>query len=129
MILNIHYKLSALHDTAQFIWDNNPSVKYWPSRPKSVLCVIDHIRQSLVTYAKKNAEVIVRERRLGVQLNSEWTDWTDYTGTGGYYVMYSLMDEPSDEINLDIEILVDLSVARVDKGYVREFIDTIGEDV
>lgn len=76
--------------------------------------------------AIKNASVILKEKRLNVELNNEWID---YTGTGGYYFIYELIDSTDEEITVGVTILVDPAVGTPEPGYVTEFVDEIEETV
>jgi hypothetical protein len=127
MQVNLSYALAGLHEASNFIWENNPSVKNWPSRPESVFDVMQGMRDMMKRDALRNATVILKEKRLQVQLHNEWLD---YTGTGGYYFIYELIsDEDSEEVTIGVSILVDPAVGSPDKGYVTEYVDKIEETV
>lgn len=127
MIVNLSYPLAALHEASKYIWENNPSVTKWPSKPESVFDVMAGMQEMMRRDALKNAALILKEKRLNVQLDNEWLD---YTGTGGYYFLYELIsDEGSDEIIIGATILVDPAVGNPDAGYVTEFIDEIEETI
>jgi hypothetical protein len=126
MIVNLSYPLAALHEASKYIWENNPSVRKWPSKPESVFDVMSGIQEMMRRDAMKNAAVILKEKRLNTELNGEWTD---YTGTGGYYFIYELISDDSDEITIGVTILVDPSVGNPEPGYVTEFIDELTEEV
>lgn len=76
--------------------------------------------------ALKNASVILKERRMSIELNNEWLD---YTGTGGYYFIYELIDSTDIEITIGVTMLVDPAVGNPNPGYVNEFVDEIEETV
>lgn len=127
MIVNLSYPLAALHEASKYIWENNPSVTKWPSKPESVFDVMAGMQKMMRRDALKNAALILKEKRLNVKLDDEWLD---YTGTGGYYFIYELIsDENSDEVIIGATILVDPAVGNPDAGYVTEFIDEIEETV
>jgi len=127
MIVNLGYPLAALHEASKYIWENNPSVRNWPSKPESVFDVMAGIQKMMRRDAMKNAAVILKERRLNVKLDNEWID---YTGTGGYYFIYELIsDDNADEIIIGATILVDPGVRNPEPGYVTEFIDELEEEV
>jgi hypothetical protein len=127
MEVNLSYPLAALHEASKFVWENNPSVRNWPSRPESVFDVMKGMQKMMRKDALKNAALILKERRLNVKLDDEWLD---YTGTGGYYFIYELIsDEDSDEIIIGATILVDAAVGNPDAGYVTEFIDDLVENI
>jgi len=127
MIVNLSYTLAALHEASKYIWERNPSVRNWASKPESVFDVMAGIQEMMRRDAMKNASVILKERRLNVKLDNEWLD---YTGTGGYYFIYELIsDDDSDEIIIGATILVDPAVGSPDPGYVTEFVDELVEEV
>jgi hypothetical protein len=126
MLVNISYPLAGLHEASRYIWDNNPSVRNWPSKPESVFDVMEGIQEMMRRDAMKNASVILKEKRLNVELNNEWLD---YTGTGGYYFIYELIDSTDEEITVGVTILVDPAVGTPEPGYVTEFVDEIEETV
>jgi hypothetical protein len=126
MLVNISYSLAGLHEAARFIWENNPSVTKWPSNPESVFDVMKNIQEMMRKSAKQNADLIRKEKELKIELNE---DWVSFTGTGGYYLSYELIDSTDEEINIGAIILVDPSVGSPNPGYVTEFVDTIGEEV
>jgi hypothetical protein len=126
MLVNISYPLAGLHEASRYIWDNNPSVRNWPSKPESVFDVMEGIQEMMRRDAMKNASVILKEKRLNVELNNEWLD---YTGTGGYYFIYELINSTDEEITVGVTILVDPAVGTPEPGYVTEFVDEIEETV
>ena len=127
MIVNLSYPLAALHEASKYIWENNPSVTKWPSKPESVFDVMAGMQKMMRRDALKNAALILKEKRLNVKLDNEWLD---YTGTGGYYFIYELIsEENSDEVIIGAKILVDPAVGNPEPGYVTEFIDEIEETV
>jgi len=126
MLVNISYPLAGLHEASRYIWDNNPSVRNWPSKPESVFDVMEGIQEMMRRDAMKNASVILKEKRLNVELNNEWLD---YTGTGGYYFIYELIDSTDEEITVGVTILVNPAVGTPEPGYVTEFVDEIEETV
>jgi len=127
MLVNLSYPLAALHEASRYIWDNNPSVRNWPSKPESVFDVMKGIQEMMRRDAMKNASLILKEKRLNVNLDNEWLD---YSGTGGYYFIYELIsDADADEIIIGATILVDPAVGSPNPGYVTEFIDELTEEV
>jgi hypothetical protein len=127
MLVNISYSLAGLHEASRFIWENNPSILKWPSSPKTVFDVMAKMQEMMRRDAMKNAAVILKEKRLKMELNDEWVD---YTGTGGYYFIYELIsdDEPG-RVVIGATILVDPSVGSPNPGFVTEFVDEIKEEV
>lgn len=126
MLVNISYSLASLHEASRFIWENNPSVRKWPSNPESVFDVMDGIQELMRKSAMKNADVIFKEKELKVELNE---DWVSFTGTGGYYISYELIDSSDEEITIGATILVDPAVGSPNPGYVTELLDEIEETV
>ena len=125
MIVNISYPCAALHEAAKFIWENNPSVEKWPSAPKSVFDVISNIQSMMKRGAMDNAKIILKERALGTNLDNEWLT---YTGTGGYYLVYTLRDsDDTENVTIEVDILVDPAVSDPTKGFTTEFVDEIVE--
>ena len=120
MTTKIVYSLDALHNAAKFIWNNNKSVKVWPSRPESELDVVNEIRETMNETALKNANVIEQERRLGVKFDDQWCG---YIGTGGYYLSFTHEDYGNSDINIHVDILVDMSVGSDNKGFVTKTLD------
>jgi len=124
MIVNIGYPVAALHEASKFIWENNPSVLKWPSAPESVFDVMSHIQETMRKGAMQNAKLLIKEKNLGVTLDREWLD---YTGTGGYYLIFTLRDEVDEEITIDVDILVDPAVGNPNPGFATEYVDEIVE--
>jgi len=125
MIVNVSYPSAALHEAAKFIWENNTSVKIWPSKPKDVFDVMRNIQDMIRRGALENAKVIIREKQLKVDLSE---DWCSFNGTGGYYISYELDDSNDKEITIGATILVDPAVSSPYPGYTIEFIDEIVEN-
>jgi len=122
MRLTVTYSRAALHEAARYIWDHNPSVRNWHTTPTSEIDVAKDIRAMFQRDVKRNRDVIVREKQLGKSLSDEYTNWG---GTGGYYVIYSLVDDPKDDlVEFEAVILVDASVGNPNKGFVTEDIDS-----
>lgn len=126
MNVNISYPLAGLHEASRYIWENNPSVRNWPSKPESVFDVMKGIQEMMRSAAIKNATLILKEKRLNVELNEEWVS---FTGTGGYYLSYELINSDDEEITLGATILVDPAVGNPEPGYVTELVDEIEETV
>jgi hypothetical protein len=126
MIVNVSYPLAALHEAAAFIWEKNTSVTKWPSEPQNVFDVMKSIQEMIRRGAMNNAKVIIKEKQLKVELPDEWHS---FTGTGGYYISYELVDSDDEEITIGATILVDPAVSCPNPGYVTEFIDEIVEEV
>lgn len=121
MNIKLTYNLASLHAAAAFIWDNNPSVRKWPSAPTSELDVLELIHSDMVRYASQNARTILSERTTGVDTSGQWVT---HTGTGGYYLLFSLLsDEDSEDIAIGIDILVDAGVTGPASRYKAEVID------
>ena len=117
---NIIFCNESLQKAAEYIWNNNRSVKVWPSKPKSVQDVVKDIRETMITTALKNADVVKQERRLGVKFDDQWCG---YIGTGGYYLSFSHDDYGNSDIVIHIDILVDMSVGVEDKDFATETIE------
>ena len=120
MKLVVNYSISSLHEAARYIWDNNPSAPSWHNGVSSEIDIVDDIRKMFIRDVKKNYEVILREKRLNKSLDNEFIS---YSGICGYYVLYSLAVEPTDDsIEFDVSILVDPSTGKP-QGFVSEIID------
>jgi len=126
MDINVSYPLAGLHEAAKYIWENNPSVRNWPSRPTSVFDVMHGMQEMMKETVSRNAAIIIKEKELNTELNNEWIS---FTGTGGYYFSFELIDSTDDEINVGVTILVDPAVSSPDRGYVTELIDETTEEV
>lgn len=126
MIVNVSYPLAALHEAARFIWENNTSVKNWPSQPENIFDVMKDIQEMMRQGALSNAKVILKEKKLKVNFDNEWIG---FTGTGGYYISYESINFDEEEINIGATILVDPAVSALHPGYVTEFVDNIVEEV
>ena len=120
MKLVVHYSIASLHEAARYIWDNNPHAPLWHNGNASEIDIVNDIREMFIRDVKKNYEVILREKRLSKSLESEFVH---YSATGGYYILYNLWDEPTDDsIEIEVTILVDPSIGKPE-GYVAEVID------
>ena len=117
---NILFCNESLHRAAEYIWNNNPVVTVWPSKPKSVKDVVRDIRETMITTALKNADVVKQERQLGVKFDEQWCG---YIGTGGYYLSFSLEDYGNNDINIHIDILVDMSIGVENKNFATETLE------
>lgn len=129
MKINLSYNVASLHEAARYIWDNNPSVEKWSSAPKSAIDVMKQIKDDMFRYAKYNAQIILKEKRLGVNLSNEWKT---FTGTGGYYLLFALEEDTEELILISIDILVDPAVGHPVPRYISEElteIDTTTEPV
>jgi len=126
MRVNLSYALAELHEASNYIWENNPSVKNWPSGPTSVFDVMNGMRDMMKRDALKNAALILKEKKLGVSCDN---NWVSYSGTGGYYFLYDLIYESEEEVVIGATILVDAALRNPDKGYVTEEVDDIAETV
>lgn len=121
MDVHITYKQASLHEAARFIWERNPAVRHWPSGPQSPVDVLDNIHQLMSKQALANAGTLIKEKKLTL----DYSMWCDYTGTGGYYLIFSLESEPTsadDNIVIHVEILVDPGVLHYDKAFDTEFV-------
>ena len=107
MKVTVSYSLAVLHEAAAYIWENNPSITKWPSKPESAIDVVKCIHTMMTNYALKNAKVILREKKLKTELHDEWNT---FTGTGGYYISFELHDATNDEISIGADILVDPAI-------------------
>lgn len=120
MEIVLQYSQEQLHEAASFIWENNESVSNWPSNPKSVLDVLSHIRDSIRKIAKSNAKILVKEIETGI----ETSEWFNFTGTGGYFVIPELIEKSDSLIIIGVDILVDPAVSKkLSSTYVDEVID------
>lgn len=103
--MRMRYDRGQVMAAAQFIWDNNPAVRCWPSQPKSALDVFDDIMQF--------------GKRHGVRNMQDPDNWSGWSGTGGYLVMFT-----SDEDDVfDIDVYVDPAVGnhgQVNEEYIIE---------
>ena len=117
MKVSISYSLASLHEASRFIWEHNESIPKWPDTPKSAFDVMNQIRDMMVKGALKNAEIVRKEKTLSVKIEDEWVT---FTGTGGYYVIYDLIDDTDNVIQIGIDILVDPSISHPNPGYVTE---------
>ncbi len=123
MNVSVSYSVAALHEAAHYIWNNNPHVRVWPSAPTSPIDVADRIKEVFITSAKQNRDIIVKEKHLGITLRDSWNSWD---GTGGFYLIYTLVQEPVDDlVEIDVVILVDPSLKTPNKGYITEIIDNV----
>jgi len=120
MIINVQYSSAALHESAKFIWDNNPSAK----SNGSIFAVMTHIKKSIQNYAIKNAKVVIQERKSGIKNDD---DWVSYTGIYGYYILYSLGEVDEEQITIEATILVDAAVGHPDANFVTEVVDTVAD--
>lgn len=126
MRVTLSYHLAGLHEAAQFIWTKNSAVQNWPSKPATVFDVMNQMLEMMRRDAARNAHIILKERKLKVELGSEWVS---YTGTGGYYMMYELYEETEDEISIGASILVDPAVSHPMPTFVTEELDGFAEVV
>lgn len=124
MKVSLHYKLSALHEAARFIWEKNQLVKQWYSQPQSVFDVQDQILEMMRRDAEKNARILVREKKEKINLEEEWIS---YSGTGGFYIIYELYDSSEEEISIGASILVDPTVGYSEPPFVTEELDTLAQ--
>lgn len=113
MKIKLSYSISAVHETAKFIWENNSSVRNWPSQPKSAIDIIQIIVDHIESEAARNAEILVRERALNINLDNEWTLWT---GTGGFYIRYELITS-NNEMIIDASLTVDPAISTPYQGH------------
>lgn len=120
MKVNLLYPRASLHEAALYIWNNNPSVSKWPSKPANVFEVADSIKETMIQGARRNADVLIREKELKILLHDEWQS---YIGTGGFYLLYDLYGQDNEEISLGCQILVDPSLGHPNPGYTQEMID------
>lgn len=125
MDVKLSYSLSALHMAAKFVWENNPHIGMWPSQPKDVLDVIDLISSTLRKTASVNAEN-VRQARLTD--SPDKFSWTGSVTTGGYMLLYSLDESDTDDISIEIEIMVDPAIGTLKSSHIIEFLDDIDAD-
>jgi len=126
MSVNISYSLAGLHEASRFIWENNPSIQKWPSKPTSVFGVMDNILSMMRKSALRNADVIRKEKELKIELSE---DWISFTGTGGYYLSYEFLNADDEEINIGVTILVDPAVGNPNPGFVTEELDETEKEV
>ena len=126
MKINILYSVAALHEAAAYIWDNNPRVPVWSPSPKSPIDIVKMIHGMMIKQALYNAKVIMKEKRLEMELPEEWGS---FVGTGGFYIAFELQDVNEEEINIGVDILVDPAIASNIKGFVTEVIDMSEEEV
>lgn len=120
MKITLSYNLAGLHEAAQFIWLKNPFVKDWPSKPTSVLDVMDQMIEMMRRIAAKNASAVIQERQLKSDVKD---DWVSYAGIGGYYFIYELISDTDNEINISVSVLVDPAVSHPNVDHISEVID------
>lgn len=127
MEIKISYSAAALHDAANFIWINNPYVVYWSSKPTSSIDVMADMKKMMIKHAELNARLVHKEILNGGVLAKDadlYDTWNSYTGTGGYYFIFSLIDSNQSEIIIGVDILVDPAIKHKDKGFITEVVDT-----
>ena len=122
MKINLSFNVASLHEAARYIWNNNPSVEKWPAAPKSAIDVMKQIKDDMFRYAKYNAQLILKERRLGTDLTNEWTT---FSGTGGYYLIFNLEDDTEEHILIGVDILVDPAVGHPVSRYTMDDITEV----
>ena len=122
MKINLSYNVASLHEAARYIWDNNPSVEKWPAAPKSAIDVMKQIKDDMFRYAKYNAQLILKEKRLGTDLTNEWAT---FSGTGGYYLLFTLEEDTEELILIGVDILVDPAVGNPVSRYLMSDITEV----
>jgi hypothetical protein len=125
MDIKLLYSRASLHEAAMFIWENNPRVHNWPSEPKNVFDVTTHIRDFMIKCALNNAKTLLEEKKTSSMTED---GWTSFNGTGGYYLIFELIDHNKDEISIGVDILVNPGVNHPDSGYVTEVIEVVDTD-
>lgn len=103
--MRMTYNRYQVMAAAQYIWNYNDAVQRWPSQPRSALDVVEDI----LAFGRKHGT------RNMQRPDSEWTSWS---GTGGYMVLFTSDDNDS----FNIDVYVDASVG-LEGRYVEEFID------
>lgn len=73
--------------------------------------------------AAHNARVIIGEKN-GV---NDY-EWIDYTGTGGYYFLFTHDPTDDDSIDISVSILVDPNIGKPIKGVLSTPLD-IGQEI
>lgn len=127
MEFSISYCQTQVEEAAKFIWENNKSVKKWPSAPKDVFDIYDIIIDYMKRDSRKNFDVILQERKTGENLDDRWTR---YSGTGGFFIIYDLIEESDTVIRIDADVLVDPCIGKLDTVvYADEVIDYKSEIV
>lgn len=96
------YAITSLHEAANFVWNNNRHVTNWPSSPRSVLDVMAQIKEHMLQIAKQNAIILNCEAN---DIDAE--PWIGHTSTGGYMMVFSVVDQTDDHVVLNVDILVD----------------------
>lgn len=116
-----------MQEAAKFIWENNPSVKFWPTEPESMMDVYNTIHHMVIRDSKKNYQTVLRERETGQSSD----DWIGYSGTGGFYISYELIVDEKDAIEINVEITVDpcLGIDFDKRVYIVEVVDYTPEPV
>lgn len=126
MELTISYSQTQMQEAAKFIWEKNPSIKNWPSAPDSVFDVFNIIHRMAVRDARKNYELILKERKTGSMLDNEWIT---YSGTGGFYLTYELIVDEENEIQIGVEVSVNPSIGMRDNTeIITELLDYTEEE-
>lgn len=116
MQITLNYSHSQLLKTAEYIWENNTSVHKWDRQPRSAVDIVRLILQEMRKTGTQNARSLMQNKGANV--------WSDYVGTGGYYLLFEMLEHTADSIMVGVTILVDLSVSNRNIGMVSEQIDT-----
>lgn len=107
MKVKVHYSALALHAAAEYIWNNNPSVKTWPNNPQSIFDIIKDIKKLIKKYLKHNIKSLKEEMLTG---RCTLEDWVSHVSSGGYTLLFILDDASDDEINITVEITVNPAI-------------------
>jgi hypothetical protein len=113
--MKLSYRLGQIHAVADFIWNNNHSIRA-TARFESVFSLVDHILFVIRHYALKNAKIHAREQNECIDLSHQYTE---YLGTMGYYIVFGIEAD-----FIDVDVFVDLTIC-ADKGYITEEIDLL----
>ena len=101
--MKMRYNLQQVMDAAGFIWHFNDSVTEWPDQPKSAMDVVSIILD------------FARKRGMENMAGDEWTSWS---GTGGFMIIFTSDDDES----FAVEVYVDPALINP-RRFVEEWID------
>lgn len=119
MEISYTYNEGGLNATAFFIWENNPYCKNWFDPPGNVI----DLRNKILAEAK---EQVLKNIALAIKYGDDesklWDKWVSHTGTGGYYIDFSLEQTPPDGIYVFIDFHVDPGIGQK-SHYVERQVD------
>lgn len=107
--MHIRYNLEQVLTAAQFLWDNNPACRNWPSAPIGPNDIVDDILRHAERQAQANAAHPHR--------------WSTFSGTGGYIILFTSDDDLDDVQYVDIEVYVDSAVGVENRRYIEQYVE------